>query len=60
MPAPHVTVSPMQCQKKQWNLRHTDLGDELPSFGPANGVLVHEHPHELGHAYGGVGIIQLE
>lgn len=38
----------------------TDLGDKLPGLGPAYGMLIHEHPHQLWHSYGGVGVIQLE
>lgn len=37
-----------------------NLGDKLPSLGPADSVLVHEHPHQLWNAYGGVSVIQLE
>lgn len=37
-----------------------DLGDKLPSLGPAYGMLIHEHPHQLWHSYGGVGVIQLK
>lgn len=42
--------------RRQWH----DLGDNLPGLGPADAVLVHEHPHQLGHPNGGVGVIQLE
>lgn len=41
---------------KQWQ----DLGDNLPGLGPANAMLIHEHPHQLGHPNGWVGVIQLE
>lgn len=37
-----------------------NLGYKLPSLGPAYSVLIHEHPHQLWNAYGGVSVVQLE
>lgn len=36
------------------------LGHEIPGGSPAEAMVIHEHPHELWHCDGGVGIVQLE